>query len=104
MAPPTITTAPPYVPQSNSTPRTFNNASQSPSDVKTDALKPIPEVQENGASSDVAPLKLLDPRNRTTRFAPAAAYVPVALKERSTIVQPAASAQKLDDGGWEAAR
>jgi hypothetical protein len=67
-------------------------------------MKPIPEVQENGTSSESTPLKLLDPQNRTTFSLPAGAYTPVAWKENATRASRSGSIQKLDDSGWEAAR
>ena len=102
-AQPALSTAPLFN-SSTSPARTFGNASQSPSDAKTNSLKPIPEVQENGTSSEAAPLKLLDPQNRTTSLPPGRAYTPVAWKEGSVRTTISVGTQKLDDSGWEAAR
>jgi hypothetical protein len=102
-APPALTNAPLFNPGTLPA-RTFGSASQSPSDAKTNSLKPIPEAQENGINIETPPLKLLDPQNRTTFSLPSVGYTPVAWKDRSARQRIESSRPKLDDSGWEAAR
>ena len=79
-----------------------NGTSESPSD-KT--FKQPPEAKESGTNGEAMSFpRLTDPTNRTTsRGLTARAYTPVAWKVTGT---PTATSrvEKLDDGGWEAAR
>jgi hypothetical protein len=103
-APALGTATPAYGAMPGPAPRTFNNASESPSD-RNEPLKPIPDVKENGVKSDATSLpRLTDPLNRTTSKALSGwSYTPVALKDARPAPQ-VSRIQKLDDSGWEAAR
>jgi hypothetical protein len=108
---PSLGMAPLYASPNTIAPRTFNNTSDSPSDVKNNtiqpALKPIPmpDGQIEGTKDDSTSLpRLLDPQNHTTATTPARSYIPVALNYGKSSSGTARPSTRLDDSGWEAAR